>query len=209
MKPSLGDGSRATATAVDTVVPGDRDRRFGWKLVGLAVALAVSLTQPGLVIGQGSSGDSDDVPPGIREHYAEILRAQAVLLQIPQMIMQDETLRAQHQAFADALVQAMVALEPETTPRLERVGDLQRQAEGAPGSQEALLDEGRRLRDELLATADQALRRPSVLAAAEPLLASLTAAFEQLGGVDPQTLSIVTDEGLLLKSVTAMTVFGR
>ncbi|HSL16397.1 MAG TPA: hypothetical protein VLB51_00660 [Methylomirabilota bacterium] len=202
-------GWSAAASTTDDVVPPDRERRFVRKLVSLAFILTVSLAHSGPVIGQGTPGDSDAVPPAIRDHYAEIIRAQAVLVQVPRMIMQDEALKAQHLAFAEALEQAMVALEPETTRRLERVGDLQRQAAGAPGSQEALLDEGRRLRDALLATAEKALNQPSVVAAAEPLLASLTAAFEQLGGVDPQTLKIVTDEGLLLKSVTAMTVFGR
>jgi hypothetical protein len=202
-------GWSVAALTTDDVVPPGRAPSFVRKLVGLAFVLTVSLTHSGPVIGQGTPGDSDDVPPAIRDHYVEIVRAQAVLVQIPRMIMQDEALKAEHLAFAEALERAMVALDPETTPRLERVGDLQRQAAAAPGSQEALLAEGRRLRDALLATAEKALNQPSVVAAAEPLVASLTAAFVQLENVDPETLSLVTDDELLLGSLTAMTIFGR
>jgi hypothetical protein len=186
-----------------------RDGRFALQLVVAAVAVAVGLAFVIPANGQESTDGSGKMPPDIREHYIGIMRAQAVLLQIPPMIMGDETIKAQHTAFADALVEAMVAQDGETTRRLERVGELQRQTEAAPGGQDALLEEGRRLRDALLATADQVLDRPAVAAAAEPLVASLTAEIEQLEGVGPDTLRIVTDEELLLNSVTAMTVFSR
>ena len=193
------------AIMTGTIVPPRCHGRFVPNLVAVSFILTAGLTCGAPVFGQGSG----EMPPEIREHYPTIIRAQAVLIQIPQMIMQDQALRAEHLAFGDALVEAMIAQDADTARRLERFDDLQRQAESSPGSQDALLQEGRRLRDTLLATAAIALSRPVVSAAAEPLIASLTEAFERLEGVDSETLSIVTDKELLLETVTAMTVFGR
>lgn len=209
MTPLHRGGCVIAPTPTENLIPRQRDGRRSLQLAALAVALTLVLGQAAPVTAQGPSAGNDDVPAEVREHYAQIIRAQAVLIQIPQMLMQDEVLKAEHQAYREALMEAMVAQDAATTRRLERFDDLQRQAESSPGGQGALLQEGRQLRDSLLATAASALSRASVTAAAKPLIASLTTAFERLEGVDTETLSIVTDEKLLLEAVTTMTVFGR
>jgi len=177
-------------------------------LVVLVFVFATCLTTAAPAFGQEDPNKSTEIPPELREHYTSIIRAQAVLIQIPRLIMQDDALKAEHLAFEAALLEAMTAQDAANRRQLERFDELQRLAVASPGGQQGL-DEGRRLRDALLATATSVLGRPTVTAAATPLMASLTTAFEQLEGVDGETLSIVTDEALLLETVAAMTVFAR
>ena len=209
MTPVQGAGTSNPAMTAGTHLPPRCQGRLVPIYVAVAFILTAGLTCGAPVFGQSSNTGNGEMPPELEEHYAAIIRAQAVLIQVPQMIMQDEALKAEHLAFGEALMEAMIAQDAETTRRLGRFDDLQRQAESSPGGQDALLQEGRQLRDALLATAASALSRPTVIAAAKPLIASLTTAFEQLEGVDSETLSIVTDEKLLLEAVTTMTVFGR
>jgi hypothetical protein len=186
-----------------------RNRR---RLAGLAVSLALVLAHvvPTVVHGQSR----DQVPEAIREHYAEIVRAQVVLLALPRLFQEHPELEAQRAAFEEALVETMVGLDPDTTGRLARLGELQSQhsravSGGEPAEPDTALAEGRRLRDALLATAAEARGQSPVAAAAGPLVDGLRARLNELEEIDPETRELVSEGELLIETVTVMTILAR
>jgi hypothetical protein len=202
-------GRRVVAISVPIVISRRDDGLGVWCRRALAVGCAIGLTAALATIARGQSSD-DSNPPGLKaEQYAQIMRAQAVLIELPQMFQRDAELEAQRAAFESALVAAMVALDPQTEQRLARLSELQTQAMAGAADQKSLLVEGRELRDALLATAAQARRQPSVAALAEPLIEALKSTVEELDSVDADTRRLVTEGDLLISVVTTMSVLSR
>jgi len=213
MEADMNFARRIGCRVVGVTFPGVRSHLSGgtvsWCRLALALVLGTGLATAVPAIARGQSSGDNGSSGTTAEHYAQIMRAQAVLIELPQMFQRDAELEALRQAFEEALVDAMADLDPQTAQRLARLLELEAQASTEGVDQGALLEEGRELRDELLATAAQARRRPAVAAAAEPFNDALKVSVENLDGIDADTLSIVTEGNLLIEAVTVMTVLSQ
>ena len=122
--------------------------------------------------------------------YAEVMRAQRVLMSLlSQATGGDPGLNQLRVQFEKVQREAMVALDPATSGRLERMAELQTLYEEIGATEErpdvgALLDEGRQLRRKLQATAVQARKRPGVAARATAFANALETRFRQ---IDPES----------------------
>lgn len=173
----------------------------------VGAGLVVALTT-GLVLGQ-------DPPPPASDEIATITRAQIVITSlIGRAFTEDADLRARLDAFEDAQRQAMVARDPQTTARLARMAELEAlhddvTATDASPDVDALLAEGRTLRDALRGTAVEVRADPAVATAATDLLAALRPHFGNLAEVDPDLGAMVADDDLLLELLSVVRLVSR
>jgi hypothetical protein len=209
MKIARRIGSRISAFGVSTVGGHRTSAGAAWcrHLPVLVLGICLSAAVPAVCHAQSSGGG--DLSEEKMESYAKIMRAQAVLIELPLMFQQDAELEAMRAAYEGALEAAMVDLDPQTTQRVSRLSVLQDQAMAGSGDQASLLEEGRKLRDALLATAARARRQPSVAVVEEPFTSALKERVKGLDGVDAATKELVTTGDLLIDVVTTMSVLSQ
>jgi len=166
---------------------------------------------------QAAAVRAQDQPsqPPVPDEIAAITRAQIIIMGlIGRAFTEDADLRARLDAFEEAQERAMVARNPQTAQRLARMAELEAlhdqavSTSGAPDAN-ALLAEGRTLRDALRATAAEVRTDPSVAGAADALLAALRPHFGDLNDVDPDLGALVARDDLLLELLSVARLVSR
>lgn len=157
---------------------------------------AVAMLAPGVALAQrqppGSDSGAGADDPMVK--YAEVLRAQRALAGLlTEAFEVDPGLTELRAGFEKAQREAMVALDPETSSRLDRMSELRDLYHGAMETERApdiasLLAEGRQLQRALQKTAVEARKQPAVAAKAGALAEALETRFRQ---IDPEAFQLL------------------
>ncbi len=157
-----------------------------------AVAVSMAATAGGQE--QPPGENSESVRESVMLRYPEIIRAQqAVMSLLSRALSTDPGLDELRVEFEQAQAEAMVALDPLTTQRVERMAELQALYDQVVATEKTpdistLLEEGRQLRKALQETAVQARRKPEVAKKADAFASALELRFQQ---IDPEAFALL------------------
>jgi chaperonin cofactor prefoldin len=134
------------------------------------------------------AAQAPEVPPQVQQWLAEMQQIQAQLEPVHEEAMQDTALQRRYDEVNAAVLAAMVAADPETEARLERVQQIMAEAAAAQQAGDTdriavLAPEAQEIQARLQATQQAAMEQPPV---SEQLTAYRTALHARMTAIDPE-----------------------